>query len=121
MNLQIHFHLPQGINLEQLMTLFDDLVDKVRRNKTHAGSVRTLMHGLATRITDLASGAEVPESVRTQLQSIAADLDSEDSDLSAAILEGTPLQPSGAGGTGTGGGSGTGSGTPPSPTPSPAP
>lgn len=74
------------------MTVFDDLLDKVRRNRTHDGSVKDLVHGLAVHIQGLASGAEVPEALRTQLQTMATELDAGDADVSAAILEGTPFQ-----------------------------
>lgn len=82
----------------KLMATLEEVLQKVRENRTVLGSLNTLLDGIRQQVADVLSGAVVPPAVQAKINEIFAEAQATGQELEEVVIENTPVAP-GEGGT----------------------
>lgn len=80
------------------MATLDEVLQKVRENRTVLGSLNTLLDGIRQQVNDVLSGAIVPPAVQAKINEIFAEAQATGQELAEVVTENTPAAPGGGGG-----------------------
>lgn len=80
------------------MATLEEVLQKVRENRTVLGSLNTLLDGIRQQVADVLSGAVVPPAVQAKINAIFDEATATGEELAQVVTENTPAAPGGGGG-----------------------